>query len=53
MFCVNSCKDIMSDWPEMPSSSRRIISGVQESEESAGTHELKPHRSTGEMLLAV
>ena len=32
---------------------RRRLSGLQASEERAGTHELKPHRTTGEMLLAV
>ena len=51
--CVRSCKSIMSDWPEMPSSSRRVVSGVQGSEEPAGTHEMKPDRSTGDVLLAV
>ena len=43
----------MSDWLEMPSSSRRVVSGVQGSEEPAGNHEMKPDRSTGEVLLAV
>ena len=53
VFCVHSCKSVMSDWPEMPSSSRRVVSGVQGSEEPAGTHEMKPDRFTAEVLLAV
>ena len=45
-FCVHKCKSVMTDWPEMPSSSRRVISGVQGGEEPAGTHETKPDQST-------
>ena len=51
MFCVHSCKNAMGECLDLPSSS--VISGVQASEEPAGTHELKPDRTTGEMLLAV
>ena len=29
VFCVHKCKSVMTDWPEMPSSSGRVISGVQ------------------------
>ena len=43
----------MTDLPEMTSSSRRDISGVQGSEEPAGTRETKPDQSTGEVLFAV
>ena len=31
VFCAHKCKSVMNDWPEMPSSSRREISGLQES----------------------
>ena len=51
VFCVNKCKSVMTDWPEMPSSSRRVISGVQWSVEPAGTHETKPDQSIGEVPL--
>ena len=37
----------------MPSSSRRVVSGVQGSEEPAGTHEMNPEKSTGEVFLTV
>ena len=40
----------MGECLDVPSSSG--ISGVQASEEPAGTHELKPDRTTGETLLA-
>ena len=52
-FAFTSCKSAMSDWPEMPNSSRRVFSGVQRSEEPAGTHETKPDKSTGQVLFAV
>ena len=41
----------MGECLDVPSSSG--ISGVQASEEPAGTHELKPDRTKGEVLLAV
>ena len=53
VFCVHSSKNVMSECPEVPNSSGKVVSGVQGSEEPAGTHELKPDRSTGEVLLAV
>ena len=43
----------MTDWTEVPSSSTRILSRVQGSEEPAGTHETKPDESTGEVFFAV
>ena len=52
VFCVHNCKNVMSECPEVLSS-RKVVSGVQGSEEPAGTHELEAARSTGEMLLAV
>ena len=51
VFCIHGCKNAMGDCLDAPSSSG--ISGVQASEEPAGTHELKPDRTTGDMLLAV
>ena len=51
VFCVHSCKNAMGECLDLPSSS--VISGVQASEEPAGTHERKLDRTTGEMLLAV
>ena len=49
--CVHSCKHTMGECFDVPSSSG--ISGVRVIEEPAGTHERKPDRTTGEMLLAV
>ena len=37
VFCVQMCTSVMTGWPEMPSSSRRVISGV----EPAGICEMK------------
>ena len=37
VFCVHSCKNVMSECPEVPSSSVKVISGVEGSEEPAGT----------------
>ena len=51
VFCVHSCENAMSEFLDVPSSSG--ISGVRVIEEPAGTQELKPHRTTGEMLLAI
>ena len=51
MFCVHSCENAMSGCLDVPSSSG--ISGVRVIEEPAGTPELKPDRTTGDMLLAV
>ena len=53
LFCVHKCNSVMSDGLEMPSSSGRVVSGVQGSEEPVGTHETKPDQSTGELLFAV
>ena len=50
-FCVHSCENVMSGCLDVPSSSG--ISDVRVIEEPADTHELKPDRTTGEMLLAV
>ena len=50
-FCVHKSKSVMSDWLEVPCSSRRVASGVQGSEEPAGTPETNPEQSTGEVLL--
>ena len=52
VFRVHSCKSVMSDRLEMPSSWRRVVSSVQGSEEPAGTHETEPGKSKGEELLA-
>ena len=52
VFCIQKCKSVMMDLTELPSSSMRVFSGMQESEEQAGTHE-KPDQSTGEVLFAV
>ena len=46
-------KSVMTDWLEMPGSSRRNFSGVSGSEWPAATHESKPDQSAGEVLLAV
>ena len=51
VFCVHSCKNAMGECLDVPSSLG--TSGVQASEEPAGTHELKPDGTAGEMLLAV
>ena len=51
VFCVHSCKKAMGGCLDVPSLSG--ISGVQASEEPAATHELKPDKTTREMLLAV
>ena len=51
VFSVHNCNNATGEFLDVPSSSE--ISGVQVSEEPAGTHELKPDRTTGEMLLAV
>ena len=52
VFYVHKCKSVTTCWPEAPSSSRRVISGLQGSEEPAGSHETKPDQSTGEVLFA-
>ena len=52
VFCVQKCKSVTMDSTELPSSSTRVLSGMQGSEEPAGTHE-KPDQSTGEVLFAV
>ena len=36
VFCVHSCKNVMSQCPEVPSSSVKVLSGVEGSEEPAG-----------------
>ena len=51
VFCVHRSKNATSECLDVPSSWG--ISGAQASEEPAGTHELKPDRTTGELLLAV
>ena len=53
LFCVQKCNSISMDPTELPSSSTRVFSGTQGSEEPAGTHETKPDQSTGEALFAV
>ena len=52
VFCVQKCKSVMTDSTELPSSSTRVFSGTQGSEEPAGIHE-KLDKSTGEVLFAV
>ena len=49
VFCVQKCKSGMTDWMELPCS---LSSGVQVSEEPAGTHETF-YQFTGESLFAV
>ena len=49
VFCVQKCTSGMTDWMELPSSSK---SGVQVSEEPAGTQK-NFYQSTGESLFAV
>ena len=51
VFCVHCCENAMSEFLDVSSSSG--TSGVGVIEEPAGTHELKPDWTTGEMLLAV
>ena len=50
---AHDCQDFVDGGPKVPSSSERVTSGIQESEELAGTRELKLDQPTGEMLLAV
>ena len=52
-FCVQKCKSVMTDWTALPCSSKRVCSGVHESDKPAGTHETKPDQSTGEVLFSV
>ena len=51
-FAFQMSKSVRMDATELPSSSTRIFSGMQGSEEPAGTRE-KPDQSTGEVLFAV
>ena len=50
-FLFTIAKNATGECLDVPSSSE--TSGVQASEEPAVTHELKPDRTTGEMLFAV
>ena len=52
VFCVRTCNSVTMDSTELPSSSTRVFSGKQGSEEPAGTHE-KLDQSTGGVLFAV
>ena len=49
VFRVQKCNSVAMDSTELPSSSTRVFSGIQGSEEPAGTHE-KPDQSSGEVL---
>ena len=49
VHCVQTCKSVMMDSTELPSSSKKFFDG---SEEPAGTHE-KCDQSAGEVLFAV
>ena len=53
VFYVQKRKSVMTDWTELPSSSKRVFSGVHGREEPAGSHDTKIDQSTGALFFAV